>query len=341
MRVRNAVVAALPVVAIVGLALLVWQLSPLLLLAFGGTLVAVFLCGLTDRVAEWTGLPHGWSLTLVLLALVGLATLAINLSGDAVATQMAELVDQVPSSIEKLRQDISEFPWGTWLLKKAPKSANDFPISADAITSYLSSAMASLTGGIAGALIVLFLALYLAVDPQTYVEGAIRLLPVNQRKRVESVLSETYQTLQWWLIGKIISMFLVGVLTSVGLWLIGIPLALALGVVAALLTFVPNFGPILSAIPAVLLAFVESPQMAVYVIVLYLAIQTVESYLITPLIQQKTVSLPPGLTISAQVAMGLLFGAGGLVLATPLTAAMLVVVKRLYVEDALEADASH
>lgn len=98
----------------------------------------------------------------------------------------------------------------------------------------------------------------------------------------------------------------------------------------------PNFGPVISAVPAVLLGFVQSPMTAAHVALLYLAIQTVESYLITPLIQQRTVSLPPALTISAQVGMGILFGAGGIVLATPIAAAALVAVTRLYVEDALE-----
>ena len=333
---RRVVAVTLVVVVIIAIALLSWELAPVLLLFFGGILAAIFLRALAGYVSRWTQLSNGWSLTIVLIGLSALAAGGFYFGGQAIATQMTELYDQVPLSLEKIREDLSQYEFGRWLIDKAPSSTEDVPISGEAISSYASNALLSLSGGFAAAVIVLFLAMYLAFDPETYVEGALRLLPLRKRKRVQTVLTEVHETLEWWLLGKIVSMLLVGIATSLGLALIGIPLAMALGVVAALLTFVPNFGPILSAIPAVLLAFVDSPMMAIYVVILYVVIQTVESYLITPLIQQKTVSLPPALTISTQVGMGILFGAAGVVLATPFTAAMLVLVKRLYVEDALE-----
>ena len=150
------------------------------------------------------------------------------------------------------------------------------------------------------------------------------------------MLHEVHEVLRWWLLGKMVAMVLVGTLTTIGLWLLGIPLPVALGVIAAMLTFIPNFGPVLSAIPALLLAFVASPMSAVYVGLLYLVIQTVESYLITPLIQQRTVSLPPALTVLAQVGMGVLFGVPGIVLAAPMAAMAMVLVTKLYIEDRLE-----
>lgn len=189
---------------------------------------------------------------------------------------------------------------------------------------------------IASGLLILFLAIYLSIQPHIYVDGLIRLAPMHKRPRLQEVMGEVHNTLRWWLVGKILSMAIVGIATTVGLALLGVPLAIALGVIAALLTFVPNFGPIISAVPAVLLAFVQSPTSALYVVVLYLAIQTVESYLITPLIQQRTVSLPPALTISAQIALGVLAGPAGVILATPLAAAGLVAVTQLYVKDVLE-----
>ena len=124
-------------------------------------------------------------------------------------------------------------------------------------------------------------------------------------------------------------------LTTASLWLIGLPVALGLGTIAAVLTFVPNIGPIISAIPAVLLGLMDGPLQAVYIAALYIAIQAVESYLITPLIQRRTVSLPPGLTLAAQVLFGSMFGGIGVALATPMTAAGLVAIKRFYVEDVL------
>lgn len=130
-------------------------------------------------------------------------------------------------------------------------------------------------------------------------------------------------------------MAVIGVLTTLGLWLLGVPLALTLGILAALLEFIPNFGPILSAVPAVLLALMESPRLALWVILLYLGIQAAESYLITPLVQRRLASLPPVLVIVSQILGGVLFGFLGFALATPLLAFALVLVKRLYIEDRL------
>ena len=134
-------------------------------------------------------------------------------------------------------------------------------------------------------------------------------------------------------------MTIIGVLTTVGLWIMGIPLALALGIIAAIFTFIPNIGPVLSAIPAVLLGLIDSPQQALYIAALYVGIQTVESLMITPLIQRKTVSLPPALTLSAQVLLGVILGGLGVALATPMAAAALVLTRMLYVDDT-QTDAS-
>lgn len=132
-------------------------------------------------------------------------------------------------------------------------------------------------------------------------------------------------------------MAIIGACTAVGLWALGVPLALTLALLAAALTFVPNFGPILAAVPAVLLGLLESPTKALYVVLLYVGVQTVESYVLTPLIQKRTVSAPPALTILAQVLLGVLVGGLGVVLATPLTAVALVLARELYVRDVLEA----
>ena len=124
-------------------------------------------------------------------------------------------------------------------------------------------------------------------------------------------------------------------LTTIGLWLLDVPLALVLGLIAALFTFIPNIGPILSAIPAVLFGLTVSPQQALYVGLLYGGIQVVESYLLTPLVQRKTIELPPALTLAAQVLLGVTFGGLGVALAAPLTAVTVVGTRMLYVEDAL------
>lgn len=329
-------IATLTFVTLLAMALLAWQLAPLLLLILGGALVAIFFRALAGWTTQWTNLSYGWSLSIVIALLMAIVSAGLFLGGQMIADQMADLTEQVPKSLEKLREDAAEYSWGKRLIEAAPSSTEEIPMNQADAASYATTAVYSLAGVVAALLIVLFLGTYFAIDYDKYVGGAVRLAPLARRERLREVLGEVHQTLRWWLLGKIGSMFIVGVLTSVGLAALGVPLALALGVIAALLTFVPNFGPVISAVPAVLLGFVQSPTTAIYVVILYLAIQTVESYLITPLIQERTVSLPPGLTISAQIGMGILLGAGGIVLATPVAAASLVVIKRLYVEDALE-----
>lgn len=193
---------------------------------------------------------------------------------------------------------------------------------------------------VGAAVIILFVGLYVAAQPTLYQRGIRRLVPVAGRHRFDEVLLEVISVLRWWLIGKILSMVLVGVLTTVGLWWLDVPLALTFGLLAAALTFIPNFGPVLSVVPPALLALADDPTRAAYVVALYLAIQTVESYAVTPLIQRRTVSMPPALTITSQIVLGVLVGGIGVVVATPLTAAAMTVVRMLYVEDLLEQDAA-
>jgi predicted PurR-regulated permease PerM len=195
-----------------------------------------------------------------------------------------------------------------------------------------------LTSAIISAVIVLFVGLYLAFDPDTYRRGVLRLVPKRHRRRGAEVLGVVGYTLQWWLFGQLIAMLVVGTVMGVGLAVLGVPLALALGVLAGLLEFIPTFGPILAFIPALLLAFQQGTDTALWVLGLYAVLQTGEAYLLTPLIQQRAVHLPPVLTIAAQVFLGTTLGPLGLLVAVPLVAVILVLVKMLYVEDKLGDD---
>jgi predicted PurR-regulated permease PerM len=153
--------------------------------------------------------------------------------------------------------------------------------------------------------------------------------------RVQEVLQEVGATLGHWLVGRIVSMGIGGGLTTGGLGLLGVPLAPALGFPAALAEFVPNVGPFLAFVPALLLALTESTTRARAVLLLYLGVQGFESYVLTPLVEKRAVALPPALTITAQVLMAVLADGLGLALATPLAAAALVLGQRLSVEDTL------
>lgn len=327
---RSVLLAALVVVVL----LCFWYTSYILMVIFAGCLVAIFLRSLSAALSCRTPLSDGWALAAVSLALVGVGALLFWLLAPEVTRQVDELSRTLPESMKRLQEQLASTGTGRWFVDRF-SDANEWVSSRRAV-SQATTVLSTTAGAVAGFFIMLALGLYLAAEPEFYREGVVRLFPPARRERVRQVLLEVGETLRWWLIGKFAGMFVIGLLTWLGLLALGIPLALTLGLIAAVLTFIPNFGPILAVIPAILLGLVESPSRAVYVLVLYLAIQAVESYIITPLIQRRTIRLPPALTISAQMIFGTMLGALGVALATPLAAALLVCVRKLYVEDTLE-----
>lgn len=193
--------------------------------------------------------------------------------------------------------------------------------------------------GLLALLVIVVSGIYLAAQPRMYVNGLLMLAPHARRPRYREVLGKLAFTLRWWMIGQLVPMAAIGVLTALGLKIIGVDLWLILGLLAALLNFIPNFGPLISGAPAFLLALAESPTKAMWVVVLYIVAQSLEGYVLTPLVQRRAVELPPALLILFQVLAGLLLGAIGVVLAAPLLAVVVVAVKMLYVEDVMGDDA--
>ena len=332
---RTAVVA-LVVTAVVSLAALLVLAAQVWLLIFAGLLFAVLLSAAADVLSRRSGLGRGAALAVVVVTLTAAMIAAAYALWPSVSQQAEQLATELPAAVRELRGWIADRAWGEWLLGRAnPEQV----VNSTGVLSQATGAVMSTATAIGGLLVILFVGLYVAAQPGIYHHGVRRLVPVRARPRVDGVLYEVVDVLRWWLVGKLLSMSVVGVLTTVGLSVLGVPLALTFGLLAALLTFVPNFGPILSVVPPAVLALADDPRRAAYVVVLYLAIQTVESYAITPLIQRRTVSMPPALTITAQVVLGVLVGAIGVAVATPLTAAAMTAIRLAYVEDFLESEA--
>ncbi len=319
---------------IIILLLSLWYAANVFLLIFAGILLAIFLRGLSDKVSEHTPLSGKWSLALVGFALIAIVAAAFWLLAPNVAAQVNQLTESVPRALARIQQNLGQYPWVQSAIARAPSIQQLLPDPAD-IFGRITGLFSSTLSVLANTVVVLFIGIYVAVDPGLYRRGVVRLVPLHKRARADEVLQALSHTLWSWLITRLFSMAVVGVLTSLGLWLLGIPLVLTLGLTAALLTFIPTIGPIISAVPAVLLGMLQGPTEAVYVIVLYLAIQTVESYFIPPLVQQRALSMPPALVISALILLGVLLGFLGLMLATPLAAAALILVQMLYIEDVL------
>jgi predicted PurR-regulated permease PerM len=315
--------------------LLLWQVPDTLLLLFAGVLLGVFLRGGGDILFRRFGLSGTVRVLLFALLLVLLGAGFALLAAPQLAEQANQLWQQLPRAVEQLTQRLSQYSWGQQLLEKAKPENLQLP-SGGGGSAF--AALGTTFSALGNFVLLVFLGLYFAVDPGLYRRGVEAFFPPSLRPKAHATCQEVGETLRGWLAAQLVSMTVVGVLTTLGLWALGVPLAPLLGLLAALLTFIPNIGPVTAAVPAVLLGLESGPTGALSVVGLYLAVQTVESYLITPYVQKRSVDLPPALTIVAQVAMGTLFGIMGLALATPLAAMAMTLVNRLYVDDYLERE---
>lgn len=306
------------------------------LLLFGAILVAIFLHGLANFFRRYGRISEGKSVLLVAAILVVALAAFGWLLAPSIVEQVKNLREDLPVSIKKAGEFLQQYSWGRTIIEQMPsgdelmQKAND-----SSILSRVGGFFSTTASAVTNLLLLVLLAIYLASEPKYYIHGFTQLFPQSRRKRVRHILLEIGETLQWWLVGKGASMLFIGVLTWIGLYFLGVPLSLTLGLIAGLFSFVPNFGPILSAVPAILLAFVDSPQKALYVLILFVAVQIIESNLVTPMIERRTVELPPVLTIFAQLALSLLIGAAGLILATPILAVVMVLIQTIYIQDIL------
>ncbi len=298
------------------------------LLILAGALIAIFFLGLSGLICRKTKWKHGICLTIAVLGTLLLITGLFWLIGAKIQAQVTELSDTLPATIENAKSQLSQNPIGKKIVEKVNspetvKKAKD-----------LASTFFKTTFGVFGDIyVVLFLGIFFTVSPGIYKKGIVQLIPKKGQKKGEDVLNKLDDNLKKWLKGKIFAMFIVFILTSIGLAILGIPLWLVLALIAGLLNFIPNFGPLIAMIPAVLVAFMQGPSTVAIVAVLYIVIQVVESNFITPMVQQKLVSIPPALIISAQLLISPLTGGWGLVLATPLVVIIMILVQELYIKE--------
>lgn len=314
--------------------LLCWYAADLFLLGFLGLLFAIFLRSLSDPLARLLRLNDHLALWLVTLLLIGAFWLLGWLFSADVTQQFEELSQRIPEAMKELQRNIERSDVGAqvmWQLNHLEKLLQR-PGTIAKATTFLSATF----GAIASVALIFIMGFFVAFSPNNYVDGIVRLSRPSRRKRTREILTTLGSTLRSWILGKSIEMLFIGAVTYIGLELLNVQLSLVLGIMAALLTFIPYFGPTLAAFPAVLLALVESPQKALYVVALYVVVQIIEGNILAPMIERRSVFLPPALTIFCQLLAALLFGFMGVLLASPLTAVIVVLVRMLYVEDVLE-----
>lgn len=316
------------------LGLLLIHSSTVLFLILASVLWAVFLRGCSEWIHERVGaLPvRAWVLIFLVVFLGAIGAMVV-LAAPNIAEQSQRVAETFPKAYDAFQNWIHESELGA-VLPQIPEPEDLLGNGGEAWKRF-TGAFTGALGVVGNTLLIFFVGIYFAIAPAMYKDGLVRLFPLNYRERAGDVLDDAGSTLAWWLVSRLISMFVVGVLTTIGLWALGVPLPLVLGVFSGVLTFVPVIGPIVSAVPAALLGLLRGPIVMLYVIILYNVVQAIENYLVMPYAAQKAVHLPPALVVLSQVLLGLLTGFLGVLMATPLLVVVMVFVNRFYIEDTL------
>ena len=309
------------------------------LLLIAGLLFGVLLDGLGRLLAHHTPLSQRAGVGVAAVALLVLLLGTCYLLGPRLASQAGALGEASAEALEQLEAWVTAQPWGEAVMSRVPPPAKvlDGGVGKD-LFARLTGVVSTLFGAVTNVLIILVVGLYAALDRGLYVRGLVRLFPKDRRRRTREVLEALGRAMRYWLAGRFASMAVVGLLTGLGLWVAGVPLPLTLGVIAGLLEFIPYIGPILSYIPGVLVGLTVSSSTALAAAGVYLGVQFLESYVVTPLILKRAVELPPVVLLFSQVLLGLLFGLLGIMLAEPVAVAVILLVQALYVNGRLGDD---
>jgi len=351
---------------------LLWVGRSVVLLTFLGILFGIALAGGVDWL-ERRRVPRGVGAVLIMLALIGVLVGIGAATAPSITSQLRELETQLPQAIGKIQRWVRERQEGVNQVldqvnpeqEKTSRTGDtaaqgEKPAAGESAepdgkqeregggATSLGQGLADQIGGVGkhlfgffsstvavlgGIVLIVFVAIFVAIEAQTYQNGLMHLFPHEARPRAREVLSGTALMLRRWLLTQLIGMIVVGALTAVILLLLGIKAALALGIIAGIFEFIPIAGPILASIPAIAMGFLDGPETALYVTIAYIGIQQFEANLLHPLLMKKGLELPPVLTIFTQGVLSIVFGFLGLLVAVPMLAAIIVPIKMLYVRD--------
>jgi predicted PurR-regulated permease PerM len=319
------------ILAITAIALaigLIWIGRVIFLLLFASVIGAVLLTTVSDWLHTRFKIKQGAALGLFILFSLGLVALVIWAQGPNIVEQFADLETELPLAAHSLWTQLQSHQWGQWLIRQSP--------GAEQVSSGFSFALTRIGGIVvssatilAGLVIVFSLSIYFSSEPGMYYNGIRRLVPEEHREKLDACSASVAQILRWWVLAKLISMTMVGILISIGLWIVGIPLAGTLGIIAAVMTFIPNVGPLISVIPAALLALAISPTKGLLTLLVFAIVFTLEGYVVTPLLERNIVRLPPAMTLTMQLLLAAVAGPVGVALAAPLAAGILGVLSVL------------
>ncbi len=305
------------------------------LLLLAASLIAVFLRSLSGKIQKWTGWKSGVCLALTIVLIVMVAGSFFWLVGTEVGNQLEELQKTIPHMVENAQDYLNKSEIGRKVSDYISNTENQ-----KKALPFLQGFFKTSFGVFGDLYIVVLLSLFLSISPFDYVNGAVNLVPRQGKLKAKHLFEDLGFNLQKWIKGAIISSLVVFSLTAIGLLILGVDMWLILAITAGLLNIIPNFGPIIAMIPAVLVALLTSPSQALLVAGLYITVQALESNLITPNVQRKLLNIPPALLIFFQVLMGTLTGGWGIILAVPMLVILITVVKKLYLDKNMGIETS-
>ncbi|PRD47798.1 AI-2E family transporter [Sphingobacterium haloxyli] len=312
--------------SVVVVLLLCWKAINVFLFILAGAIMSIYFHGFAGLIGRTTKMTAKWSLVASVLITIAFLFGISFLIGSRVANEAMQFSKQVPDLVADAKKYIQQ----NETLKSVYQQIQSSEMLQKA-TPMLSGFFNSTLGFFGDIYVVLFIGVFFTATPDVYKKGMVKLLPARARDEGRRIINLIAGNLRSWLKGMLFSMFVVFILTSIGLLSLGIDLWLILALIAGLLSFIPNFGPVISLIPAALVALSQSPITALWVILLYGLVQLIESNFITPLVQQELIKTPPALIIISQVFAGIWLGAWGVILATPILVIVMVATEELYI----------
>ncbi len=317
-----------PLVLVAVAGLLLWQLADVALIGFFAILVAVAFCGLAEPISRYLKLPHAAAVLIVALIFIGLIAAPLTIYGNRLWAQFDEVALDIPASLESLKRTIESHPSGRLL--EGLVGGADFSKAVTPVAQNLGALAAALGTITSYATFMLFGGIYLAIDPGRYINGLIRFTPVARRERSRHFLARSGTSLRTWLFTQLLVVLMNGIFSMLGLWAFGVHAAVALGILAGVLSFIPYVGTIAAMVIGALAALTQGPQYAVYALAVLGAVSFLEGYFVTPYIQSRTLSIPPVTLLFSLFAFTVLFGTLGIILAAPLTIVVIVAIDTYY-----------
>ena len=312
---------------VVVMLLILKSIFSVLLLLLAGAIIAIFFKGLAGLLEKHLRFSPGLALAVSIAASILLLLLFFWLTGRRIQLEAQELSDTLPAAFEQFKAKLNESAIGRKLIEKV--SSDETMNKAGGI---FQSFFRGTFGVIADVYIIFLVGIFFTISPSLYTNGFVLLMPEKAKPRAASILIKLGDSLKKWLKGQIMAMGFVASMSAIGLIILGVPMWLILALMAGLLNFIPNFGPLIALIPAVLVGLMQDVSTAIIIAVMYTVIQILESSLVTPKIQQKLLSIPPALLITVQVLMGVLTGGWGIILATPILVVLMVTIREVYVK---------